>query len=150
MRRVVELTAPLLPEDRPRYVMGVGGPRDIVDMVASGADLFDCVLPTRHARNASLFTRDGVLKIRNRTFERDFTPIEEACDCYACRKFTRAYLRHLYLRGEMLAGILGTLHNLSFFQRLMEGASRAIDEGRYREFQHAWEPWRLTEPAEEE
>jgi len=144
MRRVVEFTTRLLPDGKPRYVMGVGGPADIADMVAFGVDLFDCVLPTRHARNASLFTRGGLLKVRNESFERDFTPVEEDCGCYTCRNFTRAYLRHLYQRREMLGGILGTLHNLSFFQRLMAEARRAIEEGCYRNFQERWRDWVLS------
>ncbi len=135
MSRAVEVVAPLLPPDRPRYVMGVGGPEDLVGMVASGIDLFDCVIPTRHARNASLFTRAGLVKVRNLRFARDFTPLESDCPCYACRKFTRAYLRHLYTRNEMLAGMLGTIHNLTFFQRLMGKIRQVIRDGRYREFQ---------------
>ena len=119
MRRAVEVTAPLLPVEKPRYVMGVGGPQDLVDMVASGVDLFDCVIPTRHARNASLFTRSGLVKIRNLAFAEDFSPLESDCPCATCRGFTRAYLRHLYSRDEMLGGMLGTIHNLTFFQRLM-------------------------------
>jgi queuine tRNA-ribosyltransferase len=138
MRRVVALVAPLLPEDRPRYVMGVGNPEDIADMVSCGADLFDCVIPTRHARNASLFTRRGLLKMRNLSLARDFSPVDDDCPCYACRHFTRAYLRHLYSRGEMLAGILGTIHNLAFYQRLVAGARQAIREGRYGKFREEW------------
>ncbi len=138
MRRAVEVVAPLLPEDRPRYVMGVGGPRDIVDMVASGIDLFDCVIPTRHARNASLFTRSGLLKMRNLSHLRDFRPVEEDCPCYACRTFTRAYLRHLYTREEMLAGMLGTIHNLTFFQRLLGKIRGAIGVGKYAELREGF------------
>lgn len=145
MRRVVDLSTQLLPEEKPRYLMGVGGPADLVDMAAYGVDLFDCVIPTRHARNASLFAREGLVKIRNERFEKDFRPVEESCPCYACRNFTRAYLRHLYLRGEMLAGILGTLHNLTFFQRLMAEVRKAIRESRLRELQGLWKGWR--EPA---
>jgi queuine tRNA-ribosyltransferase len=138
MRRAVEVAAPLLPADKPRYVMGIGGPRDIVDMVASGIDLFDCVMPTRHARNAALFTRDGILKMRNRSLARDFGPVEASCSCYTCRTFTRAYVRHLYTRGEMLAGMLGTIHNLAFFQRLLAEIRHAIPEGKYREFRESF------------
>jgi len=138
MRRVVATVNPLLPRDRPRYVMGVGRPSDIVDMVGAGVDLFDCVLPTRHARNASLFTRDGLLSMRNKAYARDFVPVEADCGCYTCRNFTRAYLRHLYTREEMLAGILGTLHNLTFFQRLLEVLRRAIRKGRFQEFREGF------------
>ncbi|HZN58063.1 MAG TPA: tRNA guanosine(34) transglycosylase Tgt [Planctomycetota bacterium] len=134
MRSVVDFTAPLLPEDRPRYVMGVGGPEDIVDMVASGVDMFDCVLPTRNARNACLFTRQGVLRMRNQSLARDFTPVEADCGCATCRGFTRAYLRHLYTRDEMLGGMLGTIHNLAFFHRLLRDIRSAIREGMYGEF----------------
>lgn len=136
MRRVVEITAPLLPDDRPRYLMGVGGPRDLVDLALLGIDLFDCVVPTRHARNSNLFVPDGVIKIRNRAHERAFVPLDPTCDCYACRHVTRAYLRHLYMRGEMLGPVLGTIHNLRFFARLMEGlraAIRAGEGGAYRD-----------------
>jgi len=134
MRRIVDLTAPLLPREKPLYVMGVGGPADILDMVASGVDLFDCVMPTRHARNAALFTASGILKMRNLEHAREHVPVEEGCPCHACRGFTRAYLRHLYSRNEMLAGILGTIHNVTFFQRLMARARAAIEAGRYDEF----------------
>jgi queuine tRNA-ribosyltransferase len=138
MRRVIGTVAPLLPRDRPRYVMGVGTPSDIVDMVGIGVDLFDCVLPTRHARNASLFTRAGLLQMRNQAYAREFVPVEADCGCYTCRNFTRAYLRHLYTRDEMLAGILGSLHNLTFFHRLLEALRRAIRHGRYHDFREAF------------
>lgn len=138
MRQVVATVTPVLPSDRPRYLMGVGRPSDIVDMVGAGVDLFDCVLPTRHARNASLFTREGVLPMRNQAYARDFVPVEADCGCYTCRNFTRAYLRHLYTRDEMLAGMLGTLHNLTFFQRLLGALRRAIRQGRFREFREGF------------
>jgi len=134
MRRVVRAVAPLLPFEKPRYVMGVGRPSDIVHMVGSGMDLFDCVMPTRHARNASLFTRSGLLKMRNFSLARDYRPVEPGCPCYTCRTFSRAYLRHLYSRNEMLAGILGTIHNLTFFQGLMSDLREAIRTDRYAEF----------------
>ena len=130
MRLAVEATVDFLPEDRPRYLMGVGEPADIVDMVLLGIDLFDCVIPTRHARNAELFTDAGVVKIRNLCHEKAFEPLEEGCDCYTCSHFSRAYLRHIYMRGEMLASVLGTLHNLSFYQRLLRRLRQAIPEGR--------------------
>jgi queuine tRNA-ribosyltransferase len=146
MRDVVAVTAPLLPEDRPRYLMGVGEPRDIVDMVVLGIDLFDCVIPTRHARNAELFTRSGVVKIRNRQYEEAFRPVEEGCGCYTCRHFTLAYLRHLYTRKEMLAATLGTIHNLAFFHRLCADLRLAIQSGRALEFQAAWHGQASGEP----
>ncbi|MBN1441314.1 MAG: tRNA guanosine(34) transglycosylase Tgt [Planctomycetes bacterium] len=133
MRRVAAVAVPLLPPDRPRYLMGVGAPLDIADMVVLGVDLFDCVIPTRHARNASLFVEGGVVKIRNQRYERDFGPLDEQCPCYACRGFSRAYLRHLYSRGEILGPVLGTIHNLTHFQRLMERLRRAIEKGRLLE-----------------
>jgi queuine tRNA-ribosyltransferase len=133
MSHAVQVTASLLPDGRPRYVMGVGSPDDLRRMVASGIDLFDCVVPTRHARNAALFTRGGLLKMRNLSLARDLRPVEDDCPCYACRTFTRAYLRHLYTRNEMLAGMLGTIHNITFFQRLLGDMRAAIREGRYRD-----------------
>ncbi|MCZ6794957.1 MAG: tRNA guanosine(34) transglycosylase Tgt [Planctomycetota bacterium] len=130
MRVAVQVTAPLLPEDRPRYLMGVGEPRDIAEMVLLGVDLFDCVVPTRHARNAALFTERGLVKIRNVCHERAFEPVEDGCPCYTCRSFTRAYLRHLYLRREILASVLGSIHNLTYFQRLLDRLRRGIRDGR--------------------
>jgi queuine tRNA-ribosyltransferase len=135
MQRAVAVAAPLLPADRPRYLMGVGRPEDIVDMVALGIDLFDCVLPTRNARNAYLFTSAGPLRMRNAALARDFGPVDPTCGCYTCRTFSRAYLRHLYTAGEMLAGILGTIHNLAYFQALLARIRDAIAAGRYAEFQ---------------
>jgi queuine tRNA-ribosyltransferase len=133
MERVVEVTAPLLPAEKPRYLMGVGRPEDILRLVAHGIDLFDCVLPTRNARNATLFTSEGTLRMRNASHARDFRPLDPRCDCYACSAFTRAYVRHLYLQGEILAAILGTIHNLRFYQRLMVEIRGAIERGRYAE-----------------
>ncbi|MEM7261441.1 MAG: tRNA guanosine(34) transglycosylase Tgt [Planctomycetota bacterium] len=135
MRRVVDVTAPLLPEDKPRYLMGVGTPRDIVDMVARGIDLFDCVIPTRHARNAQLFVGRSVVKIRNKCHTRDFGPLEEGCPCYTCQNFSRAYLRHITLRGEILASTLGTIHNLTHFQRLTAEIRDAIRAGTLADLQ---------------
>ena len=129
MREAVDTVAPKLPDSRPRYLMGVGLPIDLIDMVIRGVDLFDCVIPTRHARNAQLFVGAGVVKIRNERYERDYGPIEPGCDCYACRRFSRAYLRHLTLRKEALAAVLGTIHNLRYFQRLMERIRAAIPGG---------------------
>jgi len=149
MRGAVDTVEPLLPAGKPRYLMGVGEPGDIVDMVGRGMDIFDCVIPTRHARNASLFTRRGVLKMRNLAFVKDFAPIEDGCDCYACRRFARAYLRHLYTRNEMLGGILGTIHNLRFFQRLMEDLRRAIRENRFVEFRESCPRFPLPSEGEE-
>ena len=128
--RTLEQVEPLLPRDRPRYLMGVGRPQDIVEAVRRGIDMFDCVMPTRNARNAHLFTRQGVLRIRNAKYERDTRPLDEACTCHTCRSgFSRAYLRHLDRCGEMLGPMLATIHNLHYYQALMAGLRGAIAEG---------------------
>ena len=127
---MLEHVEPLLPSDRPRYLMGVGRPEDIVAAVCRGIDLFDCVMPTRNARNAHLFTRHGVLRIRNAKYERDTRPLDAACACYTCRcGFSRAYLRHLDRCGEMLGPQLATIHNLHYYQELMAGLRAAIAAG---------------------
>jgi len=123
----------LLPEDRPRYLMGVGRPEDLIFAVRSGYDLFDCVLPTRNARNGSLFTSTGKINIRRAEYASDPRPADESCECYCCRHFSRAYLRHLHQAGEILAAYLLTLHNLAFYHRLMERLRRAIREDRFQE-----------------
>ena len=126
----LEQVEPLLPQDRPRYLMGVGRPEDIVEAVRRGVDMFDCVMPTRNARNAHLFTRHGTLRIRNAKYERDTRPLDEACGCYTCRSgFSRAYLRHLDRCGEMLGPMLATIHNLHYYQELMAGLRAAIAAG---------------------
>ena len=126
--RTLEQVEPLLPRDKPRYLMGVGRPQDIVEAVCRGVDMFDCVMPTRNARNAHLFTRHGVLRIRNAKFERDLRPPDEACTCHTCRSgFSRAYLRHLDRCGEMLGPMLATIHNLHYYQELMTGLRAAIE-----------------------
>jgi queuine tRNA-ribosyltransferase len=126
----LERVEPLLPRDRPRYLMGVGRPEDIVEAVRRGVDMFDCVMPTRNARNAHLFTRHGTLRIRNAKYERDTRPLDEECACYTCRSgFSRAYLRHLDRCGEMLGPMLATIHNLHYYQDLMRGLRAAIEAG---------------------
>jgi len=130
LQSIGSFTAELLPEDRPRYLMGVGRPEDIVSAVRAGFDLFDCVLPTRNARNGTLFTSRGKLSIKRAEFTSDARPLDPACDCYCCRNFSRAYLRHLYMAGEILSAQLNTLHNLYFYHRLMERCREAIREGR--------------------
>jgi queuine tRNA-ribosyltransferase len=127
-------TAELLPADRPRYLMGVGRPQDILEAVASGLDMFDCVLPTRNGRNASAFTAEGSLRLRNARFRRDPAPLESGCQCYTCRRFSRAYLHHLFLADEMLGPTLLSLHNVAFYCRLMADIRRAIRERRFAEF----------------
>jgi queuine tRNA-ribosyltransferase len=119
-------TAESLPADRPRYLMGVGTPADLVECVARGIDMFDCVLPTRNARNGQLFTSTGRLNIKNAEYADDENPVDAACTCYTCRTFSRAYLRHLYLAGEMTSGTLNTLHNLHFYLDTMRRAREAI------------------------
>ncbi len=126
----LEQVEPLLPQDKPRYLMGVGRPEDIVEAVRRGVDMFDCVMPTRNARNAHLFTRHGTLRIRNAKYERDTRPLDETCSCYTCRSgFSRAYLRHLDRCGEMLGPQLATIHNLHYYQELMAGLRAAIADG---------------------
>lgn len=131
---VVEHTAPQLPEDKPRYLMGVGTPEDLLDGVARGIDMFDCVMPTRNARNGVMFTSQGKLAIKNQKYARDPNPLDPACRCYTCAHYSRAYLRHLFISKEILASRLNTWHNLHFYQALMAGARRAIEEGRYRHY----------------
>jgi queuine tRNA-ribosyltransferase len=129
MHLTVAQVAPLLPADRPRYLMGVGFPDDILAAVSAGVDLFDCVLPTRMARNGTLLTRSGRLALRNRRFASDPRPIDEQCPCEACARFSRAYLRHLVIAGEILAHVLCTAHNVTFYQQLMAQIRTAIEQG---------------------
>ena len=125
--------ADLLPEEKPRYLMGVGTPEDILHAVRCGIDMFDCVLPTRNARHAFLNATDGPVRIRNAQYKEDMSPIDPKCRCAACSRFTRSYLRHLYVEKEPLAARLMTIHNLHFYLRMMRGARRAIEEGRFDE-----------------
>ena len=137
--RGIEDGAFALPEDAPRYLMGVGDPIQLVEGVARGIDMFDCVMPTRHARNGSAFTRRGSVPIKAGRFARDLSPVEEGCDCYCCRNFTKAYVRHLLHCGEILGERLLTLHNVHFFMRFMEEMRAALDEGSFAEFRaRAW------------
>lgn len=129
MVRVLTATAPLLPANKPRYLMGVGFPRDIAAAVLAGVDMFDCVMPTRNGRNAYAFTASGPLRMRNARLASDLGPIEQGCDCLACRGFTRGAIRHFFLAGEMLGPILVSLHNIRFYQRLMADLRAAIAAG---------------------
>jgi len=129
--RVLDWLAPRLPQDRPRYLMGVGYPQDIVAAVARGIDMFDCVMPTRHARNGHLFTTAGIINIRNAVYQRDTGPIDPACGCSTCRRYSRAYLRHLDRCKEILGVRLASLHNLHFYLQLMREIRSAIAEGRF-------------------
>ncbi len=147
MKRVLESVTPMLPDARPRYLMGVGFPRDIVAAVASGVDMFDCVLPTRNGRNAYAFTAEGAIRLRNSGFARDPGPIEPGCDCYSCRTFTRGAVRHFFFADEMLGPILVSVHNMRFYQRLMTDIRAAIAGGGFEEFRQTDPRCRLG-PAE--
>jgi len=129
MRKILNYTAPLLPQDKPRYLMGVGTPEDIVEAVLAGMDMFDCVMPTRNARNGHLFTRHGDVRIRNSRYRHETQPLDADCSCYTCRNFTRAYLHHLDKSQEILGATLNTLHNLHYYQELMRGLRQAIAAG---------------------
>jgi len=131
MYETLAVTAPFLPEDKPRYLMGVGTPEDLVYGVSCGIDMFDCVMPTRNARNGSLFTTTGGIKIRNAQYKTDFTPLDPSCICYTCQHFTRAYIRHLHLENEILGHRLKTIHNLHFYLSLMRGIRLAITDGSF-------------------
>ncbi|MDP2689840.1 MAG: tRNA guanosine(34) transglycosylase Tgt, partial [Deltaproteobacteria bacterium] len=134
MQEMVEATVAHLPEAAPRYLMGVGTPEDLVFGVSRGIDMFDCVMPTRNARNGTLFTSRGKLVIKNARYERDALPVDPECGCYACKNYSRAYLRHLYMSGEILSSRLNTVHNLYYYTRLMKGMQEAVAEGRFEEF----------------
>ncbi len=134
MYEMIEASAPSLPQDSPRYLMGVGTPEDLVEGVDRGIDMFDCVMPTRNARNGTFFTSLGKVVIRNARYERDQQPIDPECACSTCRTFTRAYLRHLFNAGEVLALRLGTIHNVFFYLNLMLNIRSSIEEGRFKEF----------------
>jgi queuine tRNA-ribosyltransferase len=131
MAEIVSAVGPRMPAGRPRYLMGVGLPQDIIRAVSGGMDMFDCVVPTRNARNGQLFTRDGPIQIRHAAHTMDTSPVEPGCACPACTRFSRAYLRHLYLQNEILGARLNTLHNLHFYSSLLEDIRRAIDSGCY-------------------
>jgi queuine tRNA-ribosyltransferase len=131
---VLETVVPRMPTDRPRYLMGVGRPEDIVAAVLRGIDMFDCVMPTRHARNGHLFTSTGVINIRNAQYQRDPNPIDPACGCYTCKNYSRAYLRHLDRCNEILGSRLNTIHNLHFYLELMRQLRAAIAAGRVEAF----------------
>jgi queuine tRNA-ribosyltransferase len=131
MQRILAHTAPMLPRDKPRYLMGVGTPEDLIHSVASGIDMFDCVMPTRNARNGWLFTRFGDIKIRNSKHKSDTDPLDETCGCYTCGHFSRAYLHHLTKVNEILCSKLATIHNLHYYQQLMRELREAIVAGQF-------------------
>ncbi len=134
MQAAVGWSVPHLPDHKPRYLMGVGTPRDILDAVGQGIDLFDCVLPTRLGRNGTLYTTDGRINIKGSRYTEDFGPVDRDCDCAVCRRYSAAYLRHLYKCDEILASRLATYHNLAYYARLMAGIRRAIDDDAYSAF----------------
>lgn len=138
MYRILRALAPLLPQDKPHYLMGVGTPEDLVFGVACGIDMFDCVMPTRNARNGWLFTRFGDIKIRNAVHKSDKRPLDESCGCYTCRHFSRAYLHHLHRVGEILGAQLCTIHNVFYYQELMQEIRGAIAAGSFAAFQQAF------------
>jgi queuine tRNA-ribosyltransferase len=133
MYRTLDVTVPAMPADRPRYLMGVGLPRDLLEAIRRGIDLFDCVVPTRNGRNAMAFTDQGGLKLRNQKHERDESPIQPGCPCPACQR-SRGYIRHLFAAGEMLGPILLSIHNITYYQRLLADARKAISQGDFEDF----------------
>ncbi len=134
MYDIMEHSLPLLPTDKPRYVMGVGTPENLVEGVSRGCDMFDCVMPTRNARNGVLFTSFGKISIKQAQYRDDSSPIDPDCDCYVCRNYSRAYLRHLYTSNEILASVLNTHHNLHYYQHLMATIRRSIELGSFAQF----------------
>jgi len=138
MFEVVSHIAPRMPEDRPRYLMGVGTPEDIVEAVALGVDMFDCVMPTRNARNGQLFTSRGKLNIKNSRYKDDSQPLDDACPCEVCRRYSRAYIRHLYMSGEILGSVLTSLHNISFYLDTMRVIRQSIELGTFSKFRDSF------------
>ncbi len=136
MYEMVDFTTDFMPEDKPRYLMGVGRPENILEAIARGIDMFDCVMPTRNARNAYLFTSKGIVSMRNAAYKDDYTPLDEKCDCYTCRSFSRAYLRHLFNAREILALELATIHNLTFYLNLVREARKRINDGSFVEWKN--------------
>ena len=134
MYEMIDVVEPFMPKEKPRYLMGVGTPLDIAHGINAGIDMFDCVLPTRNARNGTLYTSLGKINIKRREYAEDDSPLDPACDCYTCRTFSRAYLRHLYVSKELLAFRLNSLHNLTYFLNVVRQARRAILEDRYASF----------------
>lgn len=148
MYATLDFTCPALPSDRPRYLMGVGTPEDILEAVTRGVDFFDCVLPTRIARNGQLLVPDGRMNMRNAQYAEDLRPVQEDCTCYTCRTFSRAYLRHLYKAGEISALRLGTIHNVTFMLNLMREIRNAIAAGRFTDFRESFlARYRITDQA---
>ena len=134
MYKILDEITPVLPEEKPRYLMGVGTPQDILEAVERGVDMFDCVLPTRNARHGHLYTSQGIVRIRRSEFKEDFSPLDPECNCYTCKNFTKAYLRHLHVSGEVISLRLNTLHNVAFYLNMMKQIREAIEEDRYEAF----------------
>lgn len=134
MHELLPHVAPQMPANKPRYLMGVGTPTDLIIAIDSGIDMFDCVMPTRVARNGTIFTWQGKVSIKRSEYREDSSPLDPECDCYTCTNYSKAYLRHLFLSGEILGSRLNTIHNIYFYMKLMERARQAIDEGRWEEF----------------
>jgi queuine tRNA-ribosyltransferase len=134
MYEMIDAVEPYMPEDKPRYLMGVGTPSNIIEAVARGVDFFDCVMPARNARHARLFTWEGAINLKNAKYAKDLNPIDPQCDCPVCRRYTRAYIRHLFVAEEMLAQRLAVMHNLYFYNKLMERIRNALDEGTFQQF----------------
>jgi len=138
MLEQVEWTLRSLPEEKPRYVMGVGTPAQLLKMIGLGVDMFDCVMPSRAARHGTAYTRSGILNLRNARFRNDFSPLDENTDCYVSKEFTKSYIRHLFMSKESLGGVLLTLHNLRFYVQLMEEARREIEQGTFDHWSKSW------------
>ncbi|HEX5773204.1 MAG TPA: tRNA guanosine(34) transglycosylase Tgt [Geomobilimonas sp.] len=138
LKKVVAMTAPFLPEGKPRYLMGVGLPEDILESVERGMDMFDCVIPTRYARSATLFTNRGRIRLTNKNYRRDFYPVDPTCSCYCCQNFTRAYLHHLFNANEVLSAILASIHNVHFYLTMMADIRRSIEDDRFGEFKRTF------------
>jgi queuine tRNA-ribosyltransferase len=142
MYAMLDETVPCLPEDKPRYLMGVGSPDALLEGVARGVDMFDCVLPTRIARNGTVFTREGRIIVRDAAYAEDFRPLDPGCDCFTCRHFTRAYIRHLLKAGEVLGIRLTSIHNLRHLVRMMEEIRESIIDGSFDEYRkETWRVW---------
>jgi queuine tRNA-ribosyltransferase len=148
--RVIRMTREFLPDEKPVYLMGVGTPEDIIESVKIGVDMFDCVMPTRNARNGMLFTHKGKLVIKNARYAKDSSPIDEGCACYTCSNYSRAYLRHLFLSREILSFRLNTIHNLYYYAHLISGIRQAIRENRLTEFSHDFYAQRTNNQKKEE
>ena len=138
MYRIIDVVEPYMPADKPRYLMGVGTPSNIIESVSRGVDMFDSVMPSRNARHATVFTWSGIMHLTNKCYETDSRPIDEECDCPVCRNFTRAYVRHLFKAGEMLAGRLAVMHNLYFYNTLAEKIRDALDKGEFESFRNKY------------